>query len=202
MNSTKTLTGPLVGKHLVGLVWRHAPSKYSGTELVTLLKIAGLSKNINGEVYAWPSTSTLARACGIERRYAQRVLQGLKADGVLKIRTRKGHSNHIFIRVDALRALPLADPGEPSELAVNLACVLHKTILNEIVGAIPDADWNDSWPVAIQTLLDRGHSRDTVAVTARHALNDPEFRPALSTRGAVALLELFEAVQAKHGGAK
>lgn len=201
MNTTAT-TGALTGKNLVGLVWRHAPSKYKGTELVTLLKIAGLTKNVNGEIYAWPSTATLARACGVERRYTQRVLRRLKADGLLKIRSRKGHSNHIAINVEALRALPLADPGEPSELAINLANVLHKTIVSEIQNATPDTNWEDSWPGAIQALFDRGHSRDTVAVVARQALNDSDFRQALATHGAVALLEQFQAVQAKHGGAK
>src|ERR1700742_817927 len=97
---------------LTALVWKHAPSKYSGTPLVVLLKIAGLTDAKNK--CARIRTHILAAMCGVTERRAQQIVEELKKDHVLHIRYRKGRSSEFNLNVDHLKALPLAvQPEEP-----------------------------------------------------------------------------------------
>jgi hypothetical protein len=61
---------------LTALVWRHAPSKYSGTPLVLLLKIAGLTDAKDGHAHV--RVHILASMCGVTERRAQQIVDALK----------------------------------------------------------------------------------------------------------------------------
>ena len=164
-------------------VWQHAPSKYRGTALVVLLKLAGLT---NDEGHAHPSTCYLAKACGVDPRHIQRITQRLKKDGVLKIQRGKG-VNKYRIQVEAIAALPLAVPpdyknedSQPEEAAQPtqqpldaqwLAKNFHAAIERDLPDAVIPADWQTTWSRELQTLFDAGHDYETLARIARFAID-------------------------------
>src|ERR1051326_8413215 len=88
------------------LVWKHCPSRYSGTALVVLLKIAGLSAAKDG--YAHVRVPVLAQMCGITERRAQQVVEALKKDRILKVKYRKGRSSIFVLDMELVNSLPLA----------------------------------------------------------------------------------------------
>jgi hypothetical protein len=178
---------------LVALVWRHGPSRYAGSDLVVLLKLAGLQKQQDGDVRAFPGVDYLSRNCGLKsRRGMQKILKRLKKDGVLKVKYRAGHSSFFYIDAEALRKIPLVNHGDPSEDAVGIAGALFRAITNEVPSAVVSADWADEWPVAVQEILDRGHAPDAVIKTARYGLDNEPYRSKIIVTGAVALSEVFE----------
>lgn len=176
---------------MVALVWQHCPSKYTGSTLVVLLKLAGLSSK---EGSAWPSVEWLAKACGVERRWTQRLLTKLKADGLLSVKARKGHSNRFFLNVEEIRKLPLAvplpeqdpkkaekpaQPGPAQELAERLRLSFTEKLP---LAQIP-ADWQTAWPSEFQKLLDAGLTVDRIRTIARFALGVLGHREQLAKDG-------------------
>src|SRR6201999_4492821 len=90
---------------LTALVWRHAPSRYSGTPLVVLLKLAGLTDA--KDKCAHVRMHVLASMCGITERRAQQVVEDLKKDRALKVQYRKGKSSIFVLNAEFLGSLPL-----------------------------------------------------------------------------------------------
>jgi len=166
---------------LTALVWNHAPSKYSGTPLVVLLKIAGLS-SLHG--HAWPSVKRLALMCGVEERALQYVMAQLEADGILQIQRRKGHSSRYFLQVAALRSLPSVVPprGEatsatvtPEPAAPAPAAEDGRSIAKDLVQALRKENPAsaliplelDDWAAKFQTLIDAGSDVQTIKKVCR-----------------------------------
>lgn len=204
-------------KNLVALVWKHAPSRHSGTALVVLLKLAALTCK---DGHAFPSVEYLAAACGTSGRAIQYCLRELRKDGLLKIVTRRGRSSHFFLQADALRALPLAIPTDDEETAPEttetestaaqtapaqvidarwLANALHVSIRREIADAVIPDDWQVTWATAIQQLLDAGHSVELIRAVARFALAHEGWATTLiGPRGALGFAEKFDAIQRQY----
>ncbi|HET6844958.1 MAG TPA: hypothetical protein VFK06_25230 [Candidatus Angelobacter sp.] len=198
MNNTKPANA-----QLVSLVWLHGPSRYSGSDLVVLLKLAGLQKQQDGDVRAFSGVDYLSRYCGLKsRRGMQKILKRLKHDGVLKIKYRAGHSSFFYIDAEALRKIPLVNPGDPSDDAVGIAGALFRAITNEVPSAVVPADWAEEWPLAMQEILDRGHATDTIIKTARYALDNEPYRSEIILTGAVALAEVFEHAKISMDGGR
>lgn len=170
---------------LTALVWMHGPSKYSGTELVVMLKLAGLSSNKEG--HAWVRVKVLATMCGVDTRQVRRVLKKLKKDGLLKVQHRKGHSNRFFLNAEELKALPLViapraeeqsqeaeQPKAPQPSPAEVfAGMLHTSVLKEVAGAHVPEGWKAGWVAEIQKLTDAGHTVDVMRKVARFALDTP-----------------------------
>jgi hypothetical protein len=171
---------------LTALVWEHCPSKYNRSALVVLVKIAGLSSR---DGHAFPSVDRLAEMCGVKSRRVRYILKKLKKDGVLKIQSRKGHSNRFFLQADAIRKLPLVIPPKESETPVTptaevrdarwLAEKLHEAVSKEIQEAVIPTDWQSTWPAELQKLFDAGHDVETLKAVARFALNHHGWRDTL-----------------------
>ena len=192
---------------LTALVWRHAPSKYSGTPLVMLLKVAGLTEAKNGR--ARVRAHILAQMCGVTERRAQQVVEGLKKDGTLSVRYRKGKSSEFLLNVELLTALPLAVPpeqtnqeGQPKAAepatpqlsdAQFISGLLKQSFTNKEL-PVPD-NWEEAWPNEFQKLLDAGHSVDAIRGVARFALSVECHREGLAKRGPAILSEKFGLLQ-------
>jgi hypothetical protein len=166
---------------LTALVWQHAPSRYSGTELVVLLRLAGLSER---DGHAWPLIDTLAAMCGIKPRRLSYVLARLEEEGFLKRQRRYGHSNRYFLDVDEIRRLPSVVPAKPEvpapaatpessapapvaedgrSIAQSLASALRAE--NPASPSIP-LDLTH-WSEQFQSLLDSGHDVKTIKSVTR-----------------------------------
>jgi hypothetical protein len=184
-----------LSKALTAVTWMHAPSKYRGTDLNVLLKIAGLTTD---EGYAFPTKGYLAASCGIQERNLRKITKRLKRDGVLNINGRKGHSSRYYLQLEALKALPLAVPKEqtgeePDEEtaetpvaaatqptptveprdAARFAIILHDAFSMGIPDAVIPDDWQQTWPAEVQKLYDAGHDSETLRCVARYAINHP-----------------------------
>jgi hypothetical protein len=205
------------GKTLTADVWEHAPSRYRGSELVVLLKLAGLT---NADGYAYPSLEYVAKACGISIRMAQRITKRLRKDGIIKV-TRGRGTNRFFVQRQVVLTLSLAVPrdyqdkksGAPEPTAsetpvvpaqaaptaaVRDAAWLSQAIHTAIVKDVPEAeipsDWYQSWPVALQTLFDAGHDWDTLRKLARYAINTEWWKVNAMSRGALGFVEHFDKI--------
>lgn len=188
---------------LTALVWRHAPSKYSGTPLVVLLKVAGLTEAKNGR--ARVRAHILAQMCGVTERRAQQIVEGLKKDGTLSVRYRKGKSSEFFLNVELLTALPLAvapeqtnqedqpKTAEPATPQLNdaqfISGLLKKSFTNN--GQPTPDNWEAAWPKEFQKLLDAGHTVEFIRGVARFALTVQAHRDELYKRGPAMLVEKF-----------
>jgi len=184
---------------IVALVWQHCPSKYTGSTLVVLLKLAGLSSK---EGSAWPSVEWLAKACGVERRWTQRLLTKLKSDGLLSVKARKGHSNKFFLNVEEIKKLPLAvpihqqdqkaaeEPAQPGP-AQELSKLLQLSFAEKLPQAQIPADWQTAWPNEFQKLLDAGQTVDGIRKIARFALGVQGHREQLAKDGPAFLVRSF-----------
>jgi hypothetical protein len=174
---------------LTALVWNHAPSKYSGTPLVALLKIAGLSSR---DGHAWPSVKRLALMCGVEERALQYVTKQLEEDGILQIQRRKGHSSRYFLQVAALRSLPSVVPPreeatsatvtpEPAAPAPAPAVEDGRSIAKDLVLALRKENPAsaliplelDDWAAKFQTLIDAGNDVQTIKKVCRFGRKQP-----------------------------
>jgi hypothetical protein len=101
-------------KELVAMVWKHCPSTYKGTELLVLVKLAGLTNTTKG--YAYPSLYYLSLACGlVPTRGVQKIVARLKKAGVLSIKKSAGGRNRYTLNVEHIRSLPLAVPPDVEE---------------------------------------------------------------------------------------
>jgi DNA-binding transcriptional regulator YhcF (GntR family) len=94
------------------MVWQRCPSEYEGTNLVTLLKIAGLSTK-SGQ--AKVRVHVLAAMCGVTERTMQRTLKRLKKDGLLTVKHRKNRSSILTLNNEVVLKLPLAYVNEEKE---------------------------------------------------------------------------------------
>ena len=141
-------------ENLTVLVWEHAPSRFWGTNLVLLLKLAGLSQR---EGFAFAGVERLAVMCGVKPRALRYALSDLVKAKVLKIQARRGHSNKYFLNVEELKKLPSIRAAEPTAEAVKLAADLEESLRANLNGNIPE-DWRTTWPVELQKLFDAGHT--------------------------------------------
>jgi len=187
---------------LTALVWRHAPSKYSGTPLVVLLKIAGLTEAKDGHAHV--RVHILAQMCGVTERRAQQIVEGLKKDRTLSVRYRKGKSSVFLLNLELLRGLPLAvkpveqasdeqKEAEPATPQISDAQFISELLQQNFVSAKVQApsDWQTAWPIEFQKLLDAGRSVDVIRSVARFALSVLAHREELYRRGPVMLVEKF-----------
>jgi DNA-binding transcriptional regulator YhcF (GntR family) len=197
---------------LVALVWERCPSKYNGTELLAMVKLAGLSKR---EGHAYPSMEFLAKSCGVSRRTMQYAISKLKKDKLLTLKRGAGGRHRYFLEPDEIQQLDLAVPRdyqdelppEPtaekaiviSSDAKEVAANLEKVIRNEVNGAQIAEDWQTSWPAEIQTLLDAGHDVATIRKTARFAVNHEVWSSTqLAPRGAHGFVGHFSEILAMY----
>ncbi|HWY42625.1 MAG TPA: hypothetical protein VNX66_03965 [Candidatus Sulfotelmatobacter sp.] len=142
-------------ENLTVMVWEHAPSRFSGTDLVLLLKLAGLSNNKDGCAFA--GVERLAVMCGVTERALRYALRRLDKTKFLKTQKRVGHSNRYFLNVEELKKLPSIHGAEPTAEAVKLSVDLEESLRVNLNGTIP-ADWRTTWPVDLQKLFDAGHT--------------------------------------------
>jgi len=141
-------------ENLTVLVWEHAPSRFWGTDLNLLLKLAGLSQR---DGFAFAGVERLAVMCGVKPRALRYALRELVKAKVLKVQNRKGHSNKYFLNVEELKKLPSIHRAEPIAEAVKLSVDLEESLRVNLNGTIP-ADWRSTWPVELQKLFDAGHT--------------------------------------------
>jgi hypothetical protein len=142
-------------ENLTVLVWEHAPSRFSGTNLNLLLKLAGLSNNKDGCAFA--GVERLAVMCGVTERALRYALRRLEKTKFLKTQKRLGHSNRYFLNVEELKKLPSIHGAEPTAEAVKLATDLEEGWRLHLNAVIP-ADWRTTWPFELQKLFDAGHT--------------------------------------------
>jgi Helix-turn-helix domain len=191
---------------LVAKVWEHCPSRYGGTALLVLLKIAGLSVS---KGYAFPSMEFLTKACGVKnRRSVQYIIKSLKKDGMLKTKRGLGGRHRFYLQVEEIEKLPLAVPrnygqNSPEESAATteqsvagkFATQLEMVIRRDIPDAVIPDDWQTTWPGQIQKLLDAGHSIPLLVKVAQFAIKNPAFSVMhLGPYGAKAFVEHFNAM--------
>lgn len=197
---------------LVAKVWEHCPSRYGGTALLVLLKIAGLSAS---KGYAFPSMEFLTKACGVKnRRSVQYIIKQLKKDGMLKTKRGLGGRHRFYLQVEEIEKLPLAVPrnygqNSPEESAAEpptatpeqesaagkFAGQLEMVIRRDIPDAVVPDDWQTTWPGQIQKLLDAGHSIPLLVKVAQFAIKNPGFSVMhLGPHGAKGFVEHFDAM--------
>jgi hypothetical protein len=92
-----------MNKTMTMLVWERCPSKFHGTDLVVLLKLAGES---SADARCYLHVDVLAAACGIKPRALQYRTSDLEKSGVLHVEERKGTSNCYTLNREAIRRLP------------------------------------------------------------------------------------------------
>ena len=209
---------PKLNSRLVAIVWNYAPSRYNGTHLNILLKLAGLTCE---DGYAFPRMKVLAQMCGVEERQVRYIVGQLKADKVLKVQRRKGRANHFYIQAEELLKLPLAVPPEEAETvtpepaaepqasgtaavahpateldAQRFAEQLYKAMKKDLPDSqIPD-DWQTSWPVVLQKLFDAGHSPELMMKVALFAIGHVGWASTLlEPRGAHGFVDGFDAIR-------
>jgi hypothetical protein len=92
-----------MNKTLTKLIWSRCPSKFRGTELVVLLKLAGASST-NGCSHL--RVDALAKACGVRVRALQYAAKNIQKTGVLTITENAGRSNCYALNLEAIRKMP------------------------------------------------------------------------------------------------
>jgi hypothetical protein len=191
-------------KSLTALVWQRCPGKFNSTVILVLLKLAGLSER---EGHAYMSVGTLAKMCGVTERYAHVVLKDLRKEGMLTVKHRKGHSSLITLNVEEIEKLAPVLPvrednktaeqakpaAQPGKLAQTLAGLFRSGVL-KLPGAQVAEDWQTTWPVQFQSLLDAGHSEEIIRQAARLGLQFPHFSEDFAKSGAQALVTHFSAL--------
>jgi biotin operon repressor len=78
--------------HIMAAVWE-TPIESHSAKLVLL----ALADNANDSGFCWPSTSTIARKCGLSRRSVSAKIAELQSAGLLRIAPKKGVSNHYIV---------------------------------------------------------------------------------------------------------
>jgi hypothetical protein len=190
---------------LTVLVWERCPSKYSGTALVLLLKLAGLSAR---EGHAFPSMERLASMCGVTSRALRYIIEDLKKDRVLRVKGRKGHSNHFYLQPDEIRKLPLViAPKEPVEKvqpeapaasprdAAWLAKSFETAMRRDLTDPVIPADWQARWTAQLQDLFDAGHDVELLVVLARFALKHAWWSMEIGKLGASVFVDNFDLIR-------
>jgi hypothetical protein len=176
-------------ENLTVLVWERAPSRFCGTDLVLLLKLAGLSA-LHGHAFA--GVERLAAMCGVKPRALRYALRELVKAKVLKVQNRKGHSNKYFLQVDEIRKLPLVShkDADPTAEAVKLATDLEASLRANLSAVIP-ADWQTTWPAELQKLFDAGHKEQDVRPVILYARKHEWWSNELRKNGAHGLVSNF-----------
>jgi hypothetical protein len=98
-----TAEGGSVNQTITRLVWSHCPTKFRGTELVVLLKLAGLS---SGQARSYRWVDDLAQECGVKTRALQYITEHLQNAGVLHVQERNGMPNCYTLNREEIRKLP------------------------------------------------------------------------------------------------
>jgi len=177
-------------ENLTVLVWEHAPSRFSGTDLNLLLKLAGLSAR---EGFAFAGVERLAVMCGVKPRALRYALRTLVKGKALKVQNRKGQSNKYFLNVEELKKLPSIHGAEPTEEAVKLAFDLEEGWRVHLNAVIP-ADWRTTWPVELQKLFDAGHTDAQLRPILKFARLHEWWSEELRKNGAHGLVRNFTAI--------
>jgi hypothetical protein len=99
-----------VNKTITLLVWDRCPTKFSGSQLVVLLKLAASSSR---EARCYLHVDDLKRACGVKKRSLQYITKKLRKAGVLHVQERKGLSNCYTLNLDEIRKLPRVKARQP-----------------------------------------------------------------------------------------
>jgi hypothetical protein len=92
-----------MNKTLTTLIWQRCPSKFRGTELVILLKLAGKSSR---KGLSHLRVDELAAACGVGVRALQYSYRNLQKTGVLNVTVNHGQSNCFSLNLEAIRKMP------------------------------------------------------------------------------------------------
>jgi hypothetical protein len=172
-------------KSLTALVWQHCPTRYSGTSLVVLLKIAGLSQR---DGHAWVLIETLAAMCGIQPRTLRYMLARLRKERILKIHQRKGRSSQYFLNIAEIQKLPLALPAEAQTPV-----------------AVPEAQpqkTQSDMPRELQALIDAHHDRETVDAVFAFAQGHPHWKTQIEKNGTRIFVMCYEEIRKQYRTSK
>lgn len=164
-------------KDLVILCWNHCPSKFSGTTLILILKLAALSKPATdgGNKPAYMTAKRLALQCGADISTIQRSIKELKKSKTVVVKERHGHSSQFYLQPEVIAALPLADPQENEGGAPPL--LPHVEIAHRVAAALGKmgydleaGNWREEWPSTIHRILSKGHTKDVVIAVTNHVI--------------------------------
>ncbi|HWY42627.1 MAG TPA: hypothetical protein VNX66_03975 [Candidatus Sulfotelmatobacter sp.] len=108
-----------MNKTLTALIWSRCPAKFRGTELVILLKLAGVSSN---QGCSHLRVDTLAAACGIRVRALQYSVKKIEKKGLLHVSENPGRSNCYALNLEAIRHMPKLKATQETDGAT--ACTL------------------------------------------------------------------------------
>jgi hypothetical protein len=144
---------------LTAAIWERGASKYTGTSLLMLLKIASMTRN---EGYAYPGVPYLAARCGCKDRQVQRILRTLEQDKILTEQKAGVNGQNFYrLQLDEIRKLEIVDA------AYRLATRYKSALVRNFPEHVIDDNWRNTWPMSMQTLLDRKFSdADIVRVTS------------------------------------
>ena len=101
-----------MNKTLTTLVWQRCPPKFRGTELVVLLKLAGMSSR---QGCSHLRVDALAAACGIRVRALQYSVNKIEKTGVLQVTENPGRSNCYALNLEAIRKMNRMTAAEETE---------------------------------------------------------------------------------------
>jgi DNA-binding transcriptional regulator YhcF (GntR family) len=144
---------------LTAAIWERGASKYAGTMLLVLLKIASMTR---AEGYSDPGVRYLAARCGCKERQVQRILRTLEQDKILITEQKAGShgQNRYRLQLEEIRKLEVVDAAY--RLATRYKAALVKNFPEHTI----DDNWRDIWPNSMQSLIDRGFAdADIVRVT-------------------------------------
>jgi hypothetical protein len=85
------------------LIWQRCPTKFRGTELVILLKLAGMSSS---QGCSHLRVDALAVACGIGVRALQYSVKKIEKKGLVQVTENPGRSNCYALNLEAIRKMP------------------------------------------------------------------------------------------------
>ena len=101
-----------MNKTLTTLIWSRCPAKFRGTELVILLKLAGLSSRVG---CSHRRVDVLAAECGVGVRALQYAINEIEKTGVLQVTGNPGRSNCFALNLEAIRKMPRMKATEETE---------------------------------------------------------------------------------------
>ena len=101
-----------MNKTLTTLIWKRCTSKFRGTELVVLLKLAGMSSS---QGCSHLRVDALAAACGIGVRALQYSVRKIEGKGLLQVTENPGRSNCYALNLEAIRKMNRMKATEETE---------------------------------------------------------------------------------------
>jgi hypothetical protein len=168
---------------LTAVVWKHCPTRYNGTRLTVLLKIAGLSQR---DGHAWILVENLAAMCGVKPRSLRYVLARLRKDRILKIQQRKGRSSQYFLNIAEIQKLPLVLPAETPV---------------PVPEAQPQRTQRDL-PGELQALIDAHNDRETVGAVFSFAQRHPHWQGQLEKGGPRIFVACYDEIRKQYRNSK